>query len=60
MGLAASKGIFEGPTNEAFVAQLTAWNATLDQFTSDDQLNALLELEAMTHPTRRQKAGTAG
>ncbi len=37
------------PTNEAFVAQLTAWNATLDQFTSDDQLNALLEQVMMLH-----------
>ncbi|MFJ7437132.1 aspartate ammonia-lyase [Methylorubrum thiocyanatum] len=27
---------------------------------TEAQLNALLELEAMTHPTRRQKAGTAG
>ena len=37
------------PTNEAFAAQLAAWNATLAQFTSDYQLNALLKQVMMLH-----------
>ncbi len=48
------------PTNEAFAAQLAAWNTTLDKFTSDEELNLLLEQLMQLHWVANAAISTAG
>ncbi len=48
------------PMNDAFAAQLAAWNTTLDKFTSDEKLNLLLEQLMQLHWVANAAISTAG